>query len=161
MHLTNYAVNKHNENFVCGPEADSSKWDFAMLRWQSYTSLTLIWTQMTLMHHAKHCCSQQIVICCVDLSCRGLRVDCCECSLQHMITLLGSSAASHYCRQVQMTSHPTSSTQQIKVHMFDVSAFLLSNNKAYGLGSATVLNFIAIATSQSLVLDNITRVHAA
>ncbi len=32
MHLTNYAVNKHNENFVSGPEADSSKWDFAMLR---------------------------------------------------------------------------------------------------------------------------------
>ncbi len=33
MHLTNYAVNKHNENFVSGPEADSSKWDFAMLRY--------------------------------------------------------------------------------------------------------------------------------
>jgi len=32
MHLTNYAVNKHNENFVSGAEADSSKWDFAMLR---------------------------------------------------------------------------------------------------------------------------------
>ncbi|DBA78232.1 TPA: Tubulin polyglutamylase ttll13P, variant 2 [Trebouxia sp. C0005] len=32
MHLTNYAVNKHNENFVSGPEAHSSKWDFAMLR---------------------------------------------------------------------------------------------------------------------------------
>ena len=33
MHLTNYAVNKHNENFVSGPEADSSKWDFATLRY--------------------------------------------------------------------------------------------------------------------------------
>lgn len=32
MHLTNYAVNKHNESFVSGPEADSSKWDFATLR---------------------------------------------------------------------------------------------------------------------------------
>lgn len=32
MHLTNYAVNKHNEKFVSGPEADSSKWDFATLR---------------------------------------------------------------------------------------------------------------------------------
>lgn len=32
MHLTNYAVNKHNESFISGPEADSSKWDFATLR---------------------------------------------------------------------------------------------------------------------------------
>ena len=33
MHLTNYAVNKHNENFVSGGEEDSSKWDFTMLRY--------------------------------------------------------------------------------------------------------------------------------
>lgn len=39
MHLTNYAVNKHNENFVTGPEADSSKWDFATLR---YPDLPLV-----------------------------------------------------------------------------------------------------------------------
>ena len=32
MHLTNYAVNKHNENFVSGAAEDSSKWDFGMLR---------------------------------------------------------------------------------------------------------------------------------
>lgn len=33
MHLTNYAVNKHNENFVSGAAEDSSKWDFGMLRY--------------------------------------------------------------------------------------------------------------------------------
>lgn len=33
MHLTNYAVNKHNENFVSGATEDSSKWDFGMLRY--------------------------------------------------------------------------------------------------------------------------------
>ena len=33
MHLTNYAVNKHNKNFMSGPDTDSSKWDFASLRY--------------------------------------------------------------------------------------------------------------------------------
>ncbi|DBA76353.1 TPA: hypothetical protein ACH3X1_010064 [Trebouxia sp. C0004] len=49
MHLTNYAVNKHNENFVCGPEADSSKWDFAMLRtWmaQQGHDFEAVWQQV-------------------------------------------------------------------------------------------------------------------
>jgi len=51
--------------------------------------------------------------------------------------------------------------QQIKVYMFEVHALLLSNNEAYGLRSAIVLNPIAIGISQLPMLDCITRVHAA
>lgn len=78
-----------------------------------------------------------------------------------MLILLCSSAASHCCRQVQKTFDPSSSMQQIKVYMFEVHALLLSNNEAYGLRSAIVLNPIAIGISQLPMLDCITRVHAA
>ena len=47
MHLTNYAVNKHNENFASGPEANSSKWDFATLR---YLALLLVTATCSTQH---------------------------------------------------------------------------------------------------------------
>lgn len=52
MHLTNYAVNKHNENFVSGGEEDSSKWDFAMLRYLKAAAVTTVASCL----HCRPCC---------------------------------------------------------------------------------------------------------